>query len=150
MVHGEERYRASAHKGEDLMTSFIQFPGDSRFREVMSQRLLHVCACLVLSSACNSPGADGTTVTPPLGAPGVVTIAPGSASLRVGDTLRLRVSVQNYPRDTTSYWSSLTPQVATVSQSGLVTGVSSGTAYIVAALKLDAGLSATSMLSVVP
>ncbi len=60
-----------------------------------------------------------------------VTVSPISAGIVVGDTTRLTAVVQPFDAgNNTVYWSSSDSTVAAVSSSGLVTGISEGTAVI--------------------
>jgi TPR repeat protein len=63
-----------------------------------------------------------------------VTLAPGDASLRVGDRLPFLAaafdSAQNTVRDAAFAWSSSNPSVVSVDQAGIATGVSPGLAIV--------------------
>lgn len=65
----------------------------------------------------------------------------GSSTIKVSKTLQLRTSVTGTTsKDVT--WSSLTPELASVSEKGLVTALKAGTAKIQATLKIDSNCSA--------
>ncbi|HKG90464.1 MAG TPA: Ig-like domain-containing protein [Gemmatimonadaceae bacterium] len=75
----------------------------------------------------------GGTPTPVLTS---VVVTPDSSSVQVGSTVQLSAALRDQngaPMTGTVSWSSLTPAVASVSGSGLVTGVAAGTARIVGA-----------------
>ena len=74
-----------------------------------------------------------------------VSVTPTTAIVDVGDTVRLIASANPASSTTTFAWSSSNNAVATVSSTGLVTGVSAGTASITAAA---GGKSASSTISV--
>lgn len=83
-----------------------------------------------------SEGHSGSaTITIVPGAPAFVTVTPNPLTLAAGDTGRLVAVVQDASGDTISAavsWSSATGATATVSGSGLVTGVSEGTVLVTA------------------
>ena len=96
-------------------------------------------------------GAD-VTVTYTAGTvhPTSVTLSPSTASIEVGSTVQLTETVM--PSDATDKsvsWSSSNTSVATVSNSGLVTGVSAGSATITATTT-DGGLTDTCAVTVTP
>lgn len=66
------------------------------------------------------------TVTPS------VEVTPATANVQVGNTVNL--SASTYPADATVTWSSSSEATATVSSSGVVTGVAEGTATITATI----------------
>jgi hypothetical protein len=62
-------------------------------------------------------------------------VSPAQAQVAVGDTVRLRVSMQLCPplpagADTSAFWTSLQPEVANVDSFGLVSGLAPGVATI--------------------
>jgi uncharacterized protein YjdB len=84
-----------------------------------------------------SEGATGTalvTITPDPVA--VVEVAPSTASINVGQSIQLSATPRNIAGNPllgrTIVWSSGSPSLATVSSSGMVTGVAAGNAIIVA------------------
>lgn len=98
---------------------------------------------LMLAAACGSEqkAADRVLVTEPSLAKGAasairtVTVAPSSASLAVGATVQLTATARDNKGNvvsTTFAWTSSNAAVATVSASGLVTGIAAGTASITA------------------
>ena len=99
------------------------------------------------------------TVAPPDSPPnfGVsgISVSPQSATLHVGDTLRLR-GIATYgtaqtPRDTTIMWVSSRPAVARIdSLSGLVTASAPGTATMTATLRVDNNFKAGAQVTVIP
>lgn len=83
--------------------------------------------------------------TDPLSSAGV-TISPTSASVAKGDTVQLTATASDSSPIT---WTTSSAAIATVSQSGLVTGVKSGTATITASATIDSTVySATSTITV--
>jgi uncharacterized protein YjdB len=100
-----------------------------------------------------SEGASGTaalTVTSPPPVPvASVRVTPGSASIQVGATVQLSATPEDAQGNPLAgraiTWSSSTPAVATVSSSGLVTGVSAGSTPITATSE---GTSGTSSITV--
>ncbi len=82
--------------------------------------------------------------------PAAVRLNPGYANLGVGDTLRFNAQVVdafgNPVPGTTVIWTSRTTSVATVSTTGLVSGVTAGTAVIVAS---GSGFSDSALVTVV-
>jgi uncharacterized protein YjdB len=82
--------------------------------------------------------------------PASIAVTPTSGSLAVGTTLQLTADIRDAagnPLSLTATWSSSAPGVATVSSTGLVTGVALGTATITAKVQ---ALSATASITVVP
>jgi alpha-tubulin suppressor-like RCC1 family protein len=83
-----------------------------------------------------SEGHSGSaTITVVPGAPAVVTVSPNPLSITTGSTAQLSATVQDASGDTLTAavtWNSLNPSIATVNGSGLVTGVTQGTAIITA------------------
>lgn len=92
-------------------------------------------------------GGDGIVAPPPIGgggggggggtvAVGSVAIAPATASLQVGATVTLAASTRdasgNVLTGRTITWTTSSPGVASVSTSGVVTGLSAGTATVTA------------------
>ena len=69
------------------------------------------------------------TVTPS------VEVTPATATVQVGNTVSLEASV--YPTTAEVTWSSSSEEYATVSDSGVVTGVAEGTATITAAIQVE-------------
>ena len=77
-----------------------------------------------------------------------VSVAPTTASIAVAATRQLTASALPVEAAQTVTWSSATPGVATVSSTGLVTGVSAGSAVITATNVSDPTKSATSTITV--
>ena len=90
----------------------------------------------IFAAAC--AGDDGTAPIVdggPLTGPGRVTVSPKLDSLRIGESRHLTARVvdeQGAPANTAVEWSSAEPAVASVSNAGLVTGVTTGTARVIA------------------
>jgi len=86
----------------------------------MKYRSLAGLALLVAAAACSgdSTGSGG----------GPITVSPNPVTVAVGDTVRLSVTTSGQ----TVTFRSLNPSIATVTSSGLVTGVTVGTAQVVA------------------
>ena len=89
-----------------------------------------------LSVACSGGGGDGNTITPPAPVVAVasVSVGPASSPIAVGATVQLSAVTKDASGNTlagrTVSWNSTSSAIATVSASGLVTGVAAGTAYI--------------------
>ncbi|MGO0684086.1 phage tail tube protein [Pseudomonas fulva] len=77
-----------------------------------------------------------------------VAVTPGTASIAVGATRQLSASATPAQAGQNVTWSSSAPSVATVSSSGLVTGVSAGSAVITATNVSDKTKTATSNITV--
>ncbi|MCA0374079.1 MAG: Ig-like domain-containing protein [Gemmatimonadetes bacterium] len=101
-------------------------------------------------AACGG-GGDPSVTSPPPQSVASVTVVLSSTSLRVGGTLTATADLKSATgallAGRTVTWASSDPSVATVGPSGVVTGVSVGTAAITATSEGKAG---TSALSVVP
>ncbi len=97
----------------------------------------------------DSPDSPAGPITPLPAAS--VTVSPASVSLSVGQTLLLSVvlkdSAGDFLTDRTVTWTTSNSAVATVSASGLVTGVTVGTATITATSRGVSGKAATSVAS---
>jgi hypothetical protein len=85
-------------------------------------------------------GAGGTSITS-------VSVAPSSASVNVGSTTTLTATVVG-TGDTSVTWSSSNTSLATVSSSGVVTGVAGGVVTITATSVQDGSKSSTSTITV--
>ena len=92
-------------------------------------------------------GGGGTPVTPTVNS---VTVSPASVTLDPNGTQQLTATVDATPTsaDKSVTWSSSTPSVATVSESGLVRAVAQGTATITATSNLDNTKSGTCSVTV--
>lgn len=92
-------------------------------------------------------GGDGGSAPPTVA---TVTVSPASGTVVVGATLQLSASAVDRggkPLSRTLTWSSTTPNVATVSTSGLVTGISAGAATISATAD---GVAGSAQITVTP
>lgn len=87
-------------------------------------------ACTVTVYAVTETGAASLTLT--IGKSALAVKMPNAVSLRVGASQQLQATVTPAGVDKTLIWASDRPQVATVTQNGLVTAVGSGTARITA------------------
>ncbi|MGQ0639154.1 MAG: beta strand repeat-containing protein [Gemmatimonadaceae bacterium] len=108
-------------------------------------RVSTALALLFAASSCDTPletEVDGV---------GRVVLAPGSASLQVGATVTLTALVLdnagNAMRERKVVWASENASIATVSQSGVVTGVTAGTVQVAAS---SGGKSANAAITVTP
>lgn len=98
-------------------------------------------------------GGDSGPVLPPPPAPDVrsVNVTPGTATLRVGETQGLSAVVDAINGAGTGVtWTSESPALATVSASGVVTGVAPGTAVIRATSTVKTQVSGTAVITVQP
>ena len=86
------------------------------------------------------------------GGPGVkaVTVSPSSASIAVNGTVQLTATASPPKSTTTFTWTTTNAAVATVSQTGLVTGVAAGTATIRASSGAATGASTVTVTSSPP
>ncbi len=108
-----------------------------------------VMAFGTLAAACG----DKVTVTnPPPGQTGVtnISVTPPAATINTGATIQLAVSVTTADGATakTVTWTTSNSAVATVDQTGKVTGVAAGTASIIATSTADASKSAAAAITV--
>ncbi len=110
--------------------------------------LAGVLAFGTLTAACG----DKVTVAPlPTGSTGItsITVTPSAASVQVGGVIQLAVSVvSDAATAKTVTWSSSNSAVATVDQTGKVTGVAAGSATILATSTVDASKAAASAITV--
>ncbi len=80
-----------------------------------------------------------------------IEIVPTTASLRVGETLIMTARVKaDSGADRTVNWSSADPRRATVSETGIVTGISEGTVVITASAKAKPDIAKSATLTVTP
>ena len=103
--------------------------------------------------ACGGDSGGGGGVTPPPPPPVVrsVSITPSTATVRVGDAQALSALVDaGTGVATTVTWSSESPSVASVSSTGVVTGVGTGTATIRATSTANSAVSGTALIVVQP
>ncbi len=78
-----------------------------------------------------------------------VTVSPSNATINVGATIQLAVSVTgDATTDKTVVWSSSSPAVATVDAAGKVTGVTAGTVTVTATSKADASKASAAAITV--
>lgn len=105
-----------------------------------------------LASACGSAGKE-CCVNPEPPPPSVrsITVSPATVSLKIGEsqTLTAQVSVVS-GASTGVIWSSDTPDIVSVSSSGVVTGVSSGGGVVRATSTFNGNISGTSVVTVTP
>ena len=92
-------------------------------------------------AACGGGGTGPVTVTG-------VTVTPASPSVAVGATVALSATVSPSNASQNVAWSSAAPAVATVSTSGVVTGVSEGTAVVTATSLADTSRSGSVTVTV--
>ncbi|MEP7324612.1 MAG: Ig-like domain-containing protein, partial [Gemmatimonadota bacterium] len=97
-----------------------------------------------------SEGKTGSAlITVVAGAPASITVSPNPSTVAAGETLQLSAQVRDVAGDLLSgqtiTWASLTPSVASVDGSGMVSGITTGTALITAT---SGNLSATDTVSV--
>ncbi len=105
-------------------------------------------ASLALLWGCGGGGDNTGPVTNPPAVRGV-TVTPGAASLRVGDSQGLSALVDAVNGASTGVsWSSESPAVATVSSTGTVTAVSTGTAVVRATSTFNTAMSGTAVITV--
>ncbi|QJR37640.1 Ig-like domain-containing protein [Gemmatimonas groenlandica] len=115
-------------------------------------RLLLVSALTLWATTGCSGGSD-TPVTPPVTPPAVVVtrveITPGAGTIDVGASLTLQAQPFSAAgaalTGRTVSWRSEAPQIATVTDQGVVTGIAAGTAPVVATVS---GVSVTTSISV--
>lgn len=106
-------------------------------------------AALLVLAGCGGGGADAPIVTPPPPTVRSVTITPSSATVRVGETQGLSALVDAINgAATTVTWSSESPTRASVSASGVVTGLAAGTAIIRATSTAQPSVSGTASIQV--
>ncbi len=102
---------------------------------------------LLFSLAC-SGGGDAPTLPGPL-AVRAVTVTPGTAAIRVGETQALNAVVSAVAGTATGVtWSSANTSVATVSATGVVTAVAVGTATIKATAVAEAKVAGSATITV--
>src|SRR5256886_15097719 len=86
--------------------------------------------CLTALALFRLPACGNDSTAPPQPAVASVAVAPSTSSLTVGDTVRLAATVEDARGNVLSArvvtWASSNPAVATVSRTGLVTGVRAG------------------------
>ena len=111
-----------------------------------------VAATLLFAVSCVDQRGPGSPTEPSFakGGPKVkaVTVSPASASITVGGTVQLTATISPPSASGTVTWSSSNNAVATVSQSGFVTGVASGKATITASVGTVQGTSSITVSTV--
>ncbi|MEO8192936.1 MAG: Ig-like domain-containing protein [Gemmatimonadales bacterium] len=112
-----------------------------------------IVACYNAATDLNAPDDGSLTPSAARNAPSqkvkAVTVSPSSASIQAGAQVQLTATSK--PPGTTSFvWASSNQSVATVNQSGLVTGVAAGSATISATAGGKTGTSAITVTSVPP
>lgn len=107
-------------------------------------------AVVVFALSCSDDSRSPITPTGPNNAKGgpkikSITVSPSSATITVGQTVQLTATVTPGSVSTTISWASSNPAAATVSQSGLVSGVAAGSTTISAS---GSGVTGTSSITV--
>lgn len=113
-------------------------------------RRLTSIASLLIVAACgkDSTGPSQARVIPQVHD---IEVVPTDASLRVGETLIMTARVRaDSGADRTVNWSSSDPRRATISATGIVTGVSEGTVVITASSKAQPDIAKSATLTVTP
>lgn len=121
-------------------------------RRVWTIRAIPAALLLATFSACGGGGDTPVDPTPPPPTVASVTVSPTTAALTVPATVQLTATARDAngnAMNATIAWSSSASTVATVSQTGLVTSVSAGTAIITATAGAQSA-SATITVSVAP
>lgn len=104
----------------------------------------HEMSCLIIPE--KSAGSDWTTPTEEVSG---IQISPETATLLKGSSTTLSAAVLPWTAsDRSVTWSSSNPEVATVDENGVVTGVTPGTAMITATAVLNPDVSATCAVTV--
>lgn len=119
-------------------------PGVATVSENGLVSLIGVGSATITASCGEAKATCQVTVQAPLAES--VTLTPATGTVKVKETLQLSAVVNPSNAEYTLTWSSSNPQVASVSETGLVTGVSVGNATIT--VKTDNGLEATCEVSV--
>jgi len=107
-------------------------------------------ALMLFALSCLDQGSDTSVPTAPLAAKGgaklrSISVTPKTSSIAVGQTLQLTATATPGSVSPTYVWSSSNTSVATVSQSGVVTGIATGNATIAASAS---GISGTATVAV--
>jgi hypothetical protein len=118
---------------------------------VTTAGLVTAAATVVAYVVATSEGkSDPSTITATTVPVATVTVTPASASVESGKTVQLTATLRDASGGTLTgraiTWTSLNPSVATVAGSGLVTGVTAGSANVFA---LSEGMSDTAAITVV-
>ena len=114
------------------------------------KRMFTAVACCLLLAACNdatkptnNDNSDLTTSAAKGGGGGPavknITVSPSSATIQAGNTVQLTATSK--PAGVTVTWSTSNGSIATVTQTGLVTGVAAGTAIVSASAGTRSGSS---------
>jgi hypothetical protein len=106
----------------------------------------------VAAIACSdqAPKSSLRADTPVVDCFGEPRVSPASATLHIGDTLRLSYSLSCTTTLTAHRWSSSRDTVATVDSAGLVRGVSGGIVTIIATAVADPSVRGAAAITVVP
>ncbi|HEX6050730.1 MAG TPA: Ig-like domain-containing protein, partial [Gemmatimonadaceae bacterium] len=106
-------------------------------------RSLAMAGALAFAGVLAGCGDDVTVSTPT-----TVTVTPGNASLRVGESVTLTAAVTGDVADKTVTWSSSDQAKATVDGNGKVTAVAIGSATITATSNADGDAKASALITV--
>ena len=99
---------------------------------------MHRCRSFLLgTAACLGAACESTEPLPP-----AVFVEPAALTLQDGQSAKLTASLRN-PKVRAVTWSSTNPQIATVDATGLVTGVTNGSATVVVKMVDDSTVSTT-------
>jgi uncharacterized protein YjdB len=112
--------------------------------------LLHLLIVTVTTSCGNGPESDPFVPVPPKTGITGISVAPGAASLSVGDTVRFRATlVLDVPSlDSTLLWSSDRPGVALVDSVGVATAIAPGVATIIVTWRSNQNFKAGAQVNV--
>ena len=111
-------------------------------------RLTSIAGLLTLAACGKDSTAPQARVIPQVRE---IEVVPTTASLKVGETLIMTARVKaDSGADRTVNWSSSDPRRATVSETGIVTGVSEGTVVITASAKAQPDIAKSATLTVTP
>ncbi len=145
--------QASVSADEGVATSVTWVSGDPSIASVSAQGVVTAVApgtVVITARSVSDPRVQGNasiTVSPPRG----VVIAPSTMDIGRDESRPLTAQVFIDPGTATGVtWRTNRPLIATVSQQGIVTGVSDGEATITAISVADTTLRATALVRVVP
>src|SRR5438309_193816 len=137
-LHPQRCPRARSHARAPGFLATIECSMRAARRSTFKLLLSTVACAVALSCGSDSTGPGGNNG---------VTITPSSDSLALGSTVALHAALTGGSGSTNFFWSSENTSIATVSGSGVVTGVAVGTVHIAASA---GGKSGVATITVIP
>ena len=154
LTEGESTHISATVSPSDATNLKVIWSSDSPFVTVADGYINGIKPCIATVTATTDDGGKTATCNVKVIAKTIavtgISLDKTSLEIKAGDKATLIATV--YPNNATNmsfFWSSSNESIATVSDAGLVTGISSGSA-IITATTVDGGMTATCTVKVIP